>query len=46
MQKLSIVVVSYNTSQLLFNCLESIQTHAGPFARVIVVDNASTDGSL
>lgn len=46
MKKLSIVIVSYNTRRLLSDCLESIRTHAGTEARVIVVDNASTDGSL
>jgi N-acetylglucosaminyl-diphospho-decaprenol L-rhamnosyltransferase len=42
---LSIVVVSYNTCELLRNCLASLQRHA-PTAQVIVVDNASRDGSV
>jgi N-acetylglucosaminyl-diphospho-decaprenol L-rhamnosyltransferase len=45
---LSIVIVSYNTSDLLNNCLSSIEawleanSHTG---EIIVVDNASTDGT-
>lgn len=41
---LSIVIVSYNTRELLRACLASLRAHA-PDAEVIVVDNASTDGS-
>jgi GT2 family glycosyltransferase len=41
---LSIVIVSYNTRELLRQCLASLQRHA-PAAQVIVVDNASRDGS-
>jgi GT2 family glycosyltransferase len=41
---LSIVIVSYNTRELLRQCLDSLQRHA-PAAQVIVVDNASRDGS-
>ena len=40
----SIVIVSYNTRDLLRACLESIGVHC-PEAEVIVVDNASDDGS-
>jgi GT2 family glycosyltransferase len=39
-----IVVVSFNTAALLRACLDSVAAHA-PGARVIVVDNASGDGS-
>jgi GT2 family glycosyltransferase/glycosyltransferase involved in cell wall biosynthesis len=42
---LSIVVVSYNTRELLRQCLASLRRHA-PTAQVIVVDNASQDGSV
>lgn len=43
---LSIIVVSYNTCELLASCLESVHsTVAGVDYEVIVVDNASTDGS-
>ena len=39
---LSIVIVSWNTKELLRACLASIQ---GVDAEVFVADNASTDGS-
>ena len=43
---LSVVVVSYNTRRFLHACLSALDEHAPPFAsEVIVVDNASTDGS-
>jgi GT2 family glycosyltransferase len=44
---LSIVVISWNTKQLLRDCLESIykSTHNISF-EIIVVDNASIDGSV
>jgi GT2 family glycosyltransferase len=41
---LSIIVVSYNTRDLLRQCLQSLQTYC-PAAEVIVVDNASRDAS-
>ncbi len=41
----SIVIVNYNTRELLRRCLLSIQAHAGIAVEVIVVDNASQDGS-
>lgn len=39
-----IIIVSYNTRDLLRACLDSARAHASG-ARAIVVDNASTDGS-
>lgn len=43
---LSIIIVNYNTCDLLRNCLNSIFASRGDFSyQVIVVDNASTDGS-
>jgi GT2 family glycosyltransferase len=43
----SILIVSYNTRQLLYNCLESICQHTkGIEFEVIVCDNGSVDGSL
>jgi GT2 family glycosyltransferase len=43
---LSIVIVSYNACRDLERCLASLQTDAANASReVIVVDNASTDGS-
>jgi GT2 family glycosyltransferase/O-antigen/teichoic acid export membrane protein len=42
----SVVIVSYNTVGLLRDCLASLHEHGGPLVgEVIVVDNASTDGS-
>lgn len=45
--KISIIIVSYNTKELLKACLESIESSRRPDDRfeVIVVDNASGDGS-
>ena len=47
MLDLSIIIVSYNTKQLLDDCLASIKAAVPPpnGLEVIVVDNASTDGS-
>ncbi|MDQ3700469.1 MAG: glycosyltransferase family 2 protein [Chloroflexota bacterium] len=42
---LSVVVVSYNVAPLLERCLESILAHPVPEMEVLVVDNASADGS-
>lgn len=47
MPDLSIIVVSWNTKELLINCIESIISYAKDIDyELIVVDNASTDGSL
>lgn len=44
--RLAIVIVSYNTRELLARCLDSIFRHPAPFSfQVIVVDNDSKDGS-
>jgi GT2 family glycosyltransferase len=40
----TLVVVSYNSADVLGDCLASIELHA-PDARAIVVDNSSTDAS-
>ncbi|MBN1967204.1 MAG: glycosyltransferase family 2 protein [Anaerolineae bacterium] len=46
MLDLGIVIVNWNTRDLLRDCLKSIAASEGDFTRrVIVVDNASTDGS-
>lgn len=46
MADLGIVIVNWNTCDLLRDCLRSIQASDGPVTRrVVVVDNASTDGS-
>ncbi|MCK9900288.1 glycosyltransferase family 2 protein [Frankia sp. Cpl3] len=44
--EVSILVVSYNTADLTVRCLESaVATSIGVSTEIIVVDNASTDGS-
>ncbi len=42
---LGIVIVSWNTRDLLRDCLQSVLASEGLSFRVVVVDNASTDGS-
>jgi hypothetical protein len=48
--KLSIVIVSWNTRDLLIQCLQSVQENIEAFepraVETIVVDNASTDGTV
>ncbi len=46
MKKVSVIILNYNTSGLLYYCLRSIQRHIpqSPL-EIIVVDNASIDGS-
>jgi len=43
--RLSIIIVSYNTCELLRQCLASVRKHS-PASEVIVVDNASRDDSV
>ncbi|MCY4020968.1 MAG: glycosyltransferase [Chloroflexi bacterium] len=45
MSDLSVVIVSYNTRELLRACLRSLRESVGLQLEVIVVDNASIDGS-
>jgi GT2 family glycosyltransferase len=42
---LSIIIVSWNVRELLRRCLQSILTAEGLSLEIVVVDNASTDGS-
>jgi hypothetical protein len=43
---LSVLIVNWNTREMLADCLASVFAHAGELRlEVIVVDNASTDGS-
>lgn len=45
--ELSVVIVNFNTGQLLGECLASVRCFAGDVdLEVLVVDNASTDGSM
>ncbi len=42
----SVIIVSFNTLELLDKCIGSVYAHAGSLEiEVIVIDNASTDGS-
>jgi len=43
--RVTAVVVSYNTRDELRRCLASLRAHAGLPCQIVVVDNASTDGS-
>ncbi len=40
------VVVTYNRKELLCECLDAILSQSRPVSKVIVVNNASTDGTL
>lgn len=42
---ISVIIVSYNTCEITLRCLRDLHTHLVCPAEVIVVDNASTDGS-
>lgn len=45
--EISIVIVNWNTKELLERCLESVLSNLGVLdAEIIVVDNASSDGSV
>lgn len=45
MVSLSILIVNYNTRDILRECLTAVYAHGGHAHEVIVVDNASQDGS-
>src|SRR4051812_39514468 len=40
------VLVTYNRRELLVECLEAIARQTHPVSRVVLVDNASTDGTI
>lgn len=45
--KLSVIIISYNTQTITRNCLDSIlKSHISVPFEIIVIDNASTDGSV
>lgn len=44
--RVSIVIPNYNGIQFLTNCLQSLQKQSFESHEIIVVDNASTDGSM
>jgi GT2 family glycosyltransferase len=43
--EISVIVVSYNTRDMTLACLESVYAQTSGAVEVVVVDNASTDGS-
>jgi N-acetylglucosaminyl-diphospho-decaprenol L-rhamnosyltransferase len=43
--KISIIIVSYNRPDLLEACLDAVSTGTSSAHEIIVVDNASTEGS-
>jgi len=44
--KASIIIVSYNSEEYIFDCINSIKKQKYPFYEIIVVDNASIDNSV
>lgn len=46
MSDVSIIIVNYNTADLLHNCLTSLRNGETASSQIIVVDNASSDGSV
>lgn len=45
MEKYAIVIVTYNRASLLKECLEAVEAQGQPYDWIVVVDNASTDGT-
>jgi rhamnopyranosyl-N-acetylglucosaminyl-diphospho-decaprenol beta-1,3/1,4-galactofuranosyltransferase len=43
--RVSAVIVTYNRRDLLRRCLEAVRAQTRPAERILVVDNASTDGT-
>lgn len=46
MIELSIIIVTWNCKDFVANCLTSIRSHVRERSEIIVVDNASTDGTV
>ena len=42
----SIVILTHNVRPLIERCLDSVLTHTDPRHEILVVDNASTDGTI
>jgi GT2 family glycosyltransferase len=42
----SVTIVTYNSGRFIKRCLESVLAQKGPQKEIIVVDNASTDGTI
>jgi len=45
-KKVSVVILNWNRKEMLLDCLRSIKEFDYPLYEIIVVDNASTDGSV
>lgn len=45
-KKVSVVILNWNRKEMLLDCLRSIKELDYPLYEIIVVDNASTDGSV
>jgi len=45
MSKIAVIIVSWNCRESLFRCLKSLKEYAPPSLEIIVVDNASADGT-
>ena len=45
MMKVAAIVVTYNRKQLLQECLNAILNQTAEVERIIVINNASTDGT-
>lgn len=45
MERIAAVVVTYNRKELLLQCIQHLLTQQGAVCDVLVVDNASTDGT-
>src|SRR6056297_1863534 len=43
---IAVIIVTYNSSDVIRNCLESLILSEGEVVRVVVVDNASTDATI
>ena len=45
LKDISVIIINWNTRELLRSCLNSVQTDSQMMAEIIVVDNGSADGS-
>src|SRR6202158_2778364 len=42
----SVTIVTYNSGRFIKRCLESVLAQKYPYKEIIVIDNASTDGTI
>lgn len=45
-QSIGVVIVAFNSSDVILDCLESLLQGPGPHPRIVVVDNASPDDTV